>query len=180
MSVFNTPRRAVAVATTLLVLIVAMVVSVGLYSGAQEDQPPPIDRTGAAEELTPIEEAQDTEVLVVVFDLAFEEGVLQGAEVQSSERITSFLPKATVPQGGEWEVTTSGRGSITFYTWNPGRQEAEGDPESEAGFEWVAVSGSVEWVLVVPLSDRGERIEVERLTIVDTATGEVLIETDVG
>jgi hypothetical protein len=168
---------ALLVSTAGLALIVA---GVGPSSRAQEDEPPSIDRTRAAEDPTPVAAPPaGAEVLVVVFDLTFEEGRLQSAEVQSAEPIASFSPKVGVVEGGEWQVITEGSGSITFFTWDPGWQEAEAEAESENDFEWVPITGSVEWVLVVPLSDAQERIEVERIMIVDTRSGEVVIDTDV-
>jgi len=172
-------RQRLMLRTALLAVATGAVVA-GLSATAQENEPTPIERVAAAEDPVPVDEPPDGSLaLVVVYQLAFEEGILQNAEVVSAEEIPSFSPKVGVVEGGEWQVTTEGVGSITFFTWDPGWQEAEGDPEGDSEFEWIPVTGSIEWVLVVPLSDDRERIEVERIIIVDTRTGEVVIETEV-
>lgn len=169
-------RLAVGVGTAVLIAAVAMVLTSDLK--AQDDQPPPIDSDAAVEEPVPVEPPADgRQVLVAQFELVFEAGTLQEADLQSAERIVSNSPKVRAAGGGEWRVVAEGTETVEFFTQDPGWREAE-SADTESEFEWVPVDGSVEWVVVIPLFVDGERVEIERITVFDTATGEVLIDTD--
>lgn len=141
---------------------------------AQDNEPGPIDTQAAVDR--PVErEKVDGRSQVVNLALTFEKGAVQSAEVVSSEVVESDGPNLFGRAGGEWLVRVEGDAGYEFFTMNPGWREAEADNEN--GYEWVPVTGTVEWPLVLPLTFGDRRLDaIKSLTIIDTVTGDRLFE----
>lgn len=160
---------------------IASLIVVGLVgvTVAQDQAPNPIDDVAAAEKPVPVTAPEDgRQVLVVRYRLSYEEGKVTQAEVVRSEQIASIAPKVGARRSGDWLVAVEGGKGLSFFTFDPGRREATPDEESGTGYEWVVETGELDWTLVVPLYQGDVRIEkVERITVEDAATGELLFET---
>lgn len=166
----------------MILIAAALLVGAGIAS-AQFDEPDPIPRDRIAEEPIPVERPDDgRQVLYLEFDLVYQAGRLQSAELASSERIDSIAPKVFLRRGGTWLVELGGSRELSFRTFDPGWREVELGDADQAGERLdrlVAVTGSVRWPLVVPLYVDGESFEVERITISDVNTGELVFDGEV-
>jgi hypothetical protein len=151
----------------------ALAALVGAASAlAQNDQPGPVDTKQVVDE--PVERTATDEraqVVTIVFD--FDSGRVRSAEVESSEVVQGGAPNVFARAGGDWIIRADDGEAYEFDSTNPGWREVEADNEN--GFEWIAVTGTVEWPLVLPLSIRGRELErITTLEIIDTVTGELV------
>jgi len=163
------------------VALVAVVAAAAL-AVARVDEPGPIPRERVAEEPVPVEQPEDgRQVLSLEFELTYESGRLQSAELASSEQIASAAPKVFLRRGGTWLIEASGSREVSFYTFDPGWREAELFVEGEDGepYEWIPITGVVRWPLVIPLYADGASFEVDRIQVTEVNTGELVFESEV-
>jgi hypothetical protein len=131
-------------------------------------KPVPMDRPQA-----------NKQVAVVTLSFDFVDGKVQSARKLSSKRIQAYAPKVFARQSGDWEVLIRGAGDHRFYIANPGYREAEPHSSSNDKYEWIGVTGRVELPLIVPLYHKEETLQVSTITIKDTRTGEIILETSI-
>jgi hypothetical protein len=81
---------------------------------------------------------------------------------------------------GTWEVRLQGRQPVTYRIPNPLEDiEIENPPGAPSPFSQVVPTGPVPFELVVPLTRAGTPLGVERIQVVDTVTGRVVVDTPV-
>jgi hypothetical protein len=120
---------------------------------------------------------QEVQVLSIALDVA--RGEVRSARVVSSKRIASVAPKVFARKGGDWEVVLYGATRRSFFVNSPARREAEAHKSSNDRYEWVDVTGTIEWPLVVPLYADGRPLGVRSITIRDTRSGATILQTDI-
>lgn len=133
------------------------------------------------EQQTGVKAPQDgKQVHAMTIALTFDKGVVQQARVVSSRRINSIAPKVFLRAGGDWVVTLRGGENRSFFVNNPGRREAEIGTKGEEGYEWVEVSGTIEWPLVIPLYAGDQQLDTRSIVIRDVETRQVILQANLG
>jgi len=122
----------------------------------------------------PVTTAPDNkQIMLVDFELIFEKGELVEAKRKSARTMVSYAPKVFGKKSGEWQVLLNGNQELSFYTHNPGMREVEpgGDVKK---YSWTAITGTVDWPLVIPLYKGDQSFSVKSLQIMDVATKKVI------
>lgn len=121
-----------------------------------------------------------TEVAVLDLMLDADGRELRAARVERVQVVAANAPKAFARSRGSWEVRLQGRQPVSYRIPNPLEDiEIENPPGSPSPFSQVIPTGPVPFELVVPLSRAGSSLGVERIQIVDTITGRVIVDTPV-
>jgi hypothetical protein len=176
-----TPVRTYAAAALLAVLASA--------PGAAQDAPgTPLPRgvdsfeeaVRQTRERTYEQRAPSGEVAVLGLMLDADGGELRAARVDRVQVVSANPPKVLARNRGTWEVRLQGRQEVTYRIPNPLEDiEIENPPGSPSPFSQVAPTGPVPFELIVPLTRAGSPLEVERIQVVDTVTGRVIVDTPV-
>lgn len=105
---------------------------------------------------------------------------LRGARVNRVQVIAANAPKVFARSRGTWEVRLQGSQPVTYRIPNPLEDiEIENPPGSPSPYSRVVPSGPVPFQLAVPLTHAGNPLGVERIQVVDTVTGRVVVDTPV-
>lgn len=117
-------------------------------------------------------------VLDLVLDAQGRE--LKTARVDRVEVVSANAPKVFARSRGTWEVRLYGAETVTYRIPNPLEDiEIENPPGSASPFSRVEPDGAVPFQLAVPLTRGGTSLGVERIQLVDTVTGRVVVDTPV-
>jgi hypothetical protein len=119
---------------------------------------------------------------VAVLDLVLDaDGAgLREARLNRVQVVSANPPKVFARNRGTWEVRLQGRQPVTYRIPNPLEDiEIENPPGSPSPFSQVVPTGPVPFELVVPLTRAGSSLGVERIQVVDTVTGRVVVDTPV-
>ena len=120
------------------------------------------------------------EVAVLDLMLDADGGALRGARVNRVQVVSANAPKVFARNRGTWEVRLQGRQAVTYRIPNPLEDiEIENPPGSPSPFSQVVPTGPIPFELVVPLTRAGSSLGVERIQVVDTVTGRVVVDTPV-
>jgi hypothetical protein len=121
-----------------------------------------------------------SQVAVLNLMLDAEGRELRGARVDRVQVVFANAPKVFARSRGTWEVRLQGRQPVTYRIPNPLEDiEIENPPGSPSPFSQVVPTGPVPFELVVPLTRAGSPLGVERIQVVDTVTGRVVVDTPV-
>jgi len=121
-----------------------------------------------------------TQVAVLHLTLDAQAGELRGAEVDRIEVVSANPPKVFARSRGSWEVRLQGRQQASYRIPNPLEDvEIENPPDARSPYSRVELTGAVPFELIVPLSRDGNSLGVERIQVVDTDTGRVVVDTPV-
>ena len=107
-------------------------------------------------------------------------GELRAAQVDRVQVVSANAPKVFARNRGTWEVRLQGRQPVSYRIPNPLEDiEIENPPGSPSPFSQVAPTGPVPFELIVPLTRAGSTLGVQRIQVVDTVTGRVIVDTPV-
>ena len=168
-------------------LIVALLSSaaVGQTSRSKpSDNAPPVtsymDAVENTRKNTATRAQPSSQVAVLHLMLDAEKGKLRRATVERVVVANAVPPKVFARSRGTWEVRLNGEQKASYRTQNPLEDiEVENPQDAKSPYSQVMPSGSVPFEIVVPLSRDGRSLGVERIQIVDTATGKTVIDTPV-
>lgn len=119
---------------------------------------------------------------VAVLDLILEADgrELTGARVDRVQVVAANVPKVFARSRGTWEVRLQGTEPVTYRIPNALEDiEIESPPGSASPFSLVVPTAPIPFQLVVPLTRAGSALGVERIQVVDTVTGRVIVDTPV-
>jgi hypothetical protein len=120
------------------------------------------------------------EVAVLNLILDADGAGLREARLNRVQVVSANPPKVFARNRGTWEVRLQGRQPVTYRIPNPLEDiEIENPPGSPSPFSQVVPTGPVPFELVVPLTHAGSSLGVERIQVVDTVTGRVVVDTPV-
>jgi hypothetical protein len=120
------------------------------------------------------------EVAVLNLILDADGAGLREARLNRVQVVSANPPKVFARNRGTWEVRLQGRQPVTYRIPNPLEDiEIENPPGSPSPFSQVVPTGPVPFELVVPLTRAGSSLGVERIQVVDTVTGRVVVDTPV-
>ncbi len=121
-----------------------------------------------------------SQVAVLHLMLNAEEGKLRRARVERMVVANAVPPKVFARSRGTWEVRLQGEQQAAYRIRNPLEDvEIENPSDAKSPYSQVKPSGDVPFDIVVPLSRAGRSLGVERIQIVDTETGETVVDTPV-
>ncbi|QYF93552.1 hypothetical protein KY495_23325 [Massilia sp. PAMC28688] len=119
------------------------------------------------------------QVAVLNIRLEADNGKIMAARVDSSRTIASYAPKVFARRGGPWEVIIDGKTRRSFFVDNPAMREAEAHPSSGDKYQWVGVTGPIDWPLIVPLYADGQSLGARSITIRDTRSGAIILQAEI-
>ena len=122
--------------------------------------------------------SSEVAVLDLMLDAAGRE--LRAARVDRVQVVVANAPKVFARSRGTWEVRLEGKQPVSYRIPNPLEDiEIENPPGSPSPFSQVVPSGPVPFELVVPLTRAGSPLGVERIQVIDTVTGRIVVDTPV-
>lgn len=171
-------KRAVSRARIVVGLVAAVLLVGGIVVAADEFPLPTILPADDQRPLEPPRAGQQVAVLEVTL---LAQGDKVTAEIRSNEVIDNFAPKSVARSAGEWEVRLLGGKEFKYLIPNPLLDVEVENPKAPADnpFDSVPVE-TLDWTLIVPLYDQGQPLGATRVQVVDTATGNTILETDIG
>lgn len=120
------------------------------------------------------------QVAVLYLMLEARDGKVRGAEVERMLVVNANPPKAFARSRGPWMVELDGEQKTSYRIPNPIKDvEIENPRDPRSPFSQVKMEGRVPFDLVVPLSRDGRNLGVQRIRIVDTETGQTVVDTPV-
>lgn len=119
-----------------------------------------------------------SQVAVLHLTLNAQAGELRDVDVDRLDVVQANPPKVFARSRGSWEVRLQGRQQTSYRIPNPLQDvEVENPPDARSPYSQVELTGAVPFELIVPLTRDGSSLGVERIQVVDTDTGRVVVDT---